>query len=504
MVRGRLLPLCTVALAIGAGMGLILERTQSTGVASTSEASQDIRKKSASGSSTPSPPTLRSTDTLEDILRADFPTRYARLALWSLDASGRDLEAMFGSLLEHEGTTPPLLNLLLAQWARVDPRRMIEVTRGSSQEDDAWLAWGMADPMTAYAAAKNEDEQRLAKVLQGIGMHNPELALRLAENHPGAMAWSTIGGITEGLGQTDPPRAAEFMRSFGNDDAGLILNWAQRDPGNLLEWCVENEHGTYMTEGVSMGLQTVAREHPERLPELLASLPSGQIRTRLLQAAMQELASHDIDAAIALVNQQDGEKHRRNLYAALGVALVAIDAESSVELFRSVTEQGFSLTPKTVLTPSSSFSEGYGSAELWVRTLAPEAPRDTMDLVRGMELDSPARARLEQSVAGEWLKRDEAEFSDWLREEPANSQRDELAMMLSQRLLSGREPDFESAVEWGASISESPQDRSAVLFNTIQHWVRTTGREEVARYFESGAAPANAQPTWKQWQEDNP
>ena len=101
-VRGRQLPLCALALAAGAGLGLIIEKGLSTRDAAPSGLALNFTEQVESDRSEFAPPTLRSSDTIDDILQAEFATRYGRLALWSLDASSSDLEAMFGSLLEQE------------------------------------------------------------------------------------------------------------------------------------------------------------------------------------------------------------------------------------------------------------------------------------------------------------------------------------------------------------------------------------------------------------------
>ncbi len=270
-VRGRLLQLCLLALAIGVGFGFVMRRV--VGGEAESAAKQGVAvAESARGETAASRATLRSDDTLAGILADTSATQYGRLALWLLDASSDEMEETFWGLLEQRGAGEPLFKLLFDQWAKIDPRRAIEASKDTAHAGLAWWAWGKSEPETALAAALEEGDDAISMTLRGIGQVDPELAIQIMETHPHPMHYRvSLEGIADGLRQTDPARAAEFQLQFGANIPQHMADWGKRDPRGFLAWSAKNEVGDGLSAGARLALDAIAREHPERIGELAAT-----------------------------------------------------------------------------------------------------------------------------------------------------------------------------------------------------------------------------------------
>ena len=498
--RGRLLPLCLLALAVGIGLGLVMRRASGRGVAS-EEPEVAVTEKAGTREPTAQRENLRSKDSVNDILGDSSATQFGRLALWLLDASSDELEEMFRGLLEQRGASQRLFLLLFERWAQLDPQRAIEASKGTDHAGLAWLAWGKCESELALAEAVKLGSEEISMTLYGIGEVNPELAMQLMEKYPEAIPYFGVEGIADGLRQTDPARAVEYARGIGVQFSEHMKDWGHRDPRGFLQWCAKNEVGHALSEGTMLALQTIAREHPERVKELVATLPTGMLRKELLNSGVSALVRVDLEQAIALAETVTGETMRRDLYAKIGRELAAIDPARSLELLRETEALGYTLRPRHFDAPGGGGSQGYAPVVYWLQGLADRMPGETIAAMREIEvLQNP---RIEQRAGAVWMDQDREEFTAWVEAEPASPQRDAHLGTLVGRMMTADAPDYPAMMDWSASI-QNESARGSSIWNVLGRWVNQGSRAEAARYFASPDAPAAAVETWNRFTEQNP
>jgi hypothetical protein len=230
--------------------------------------------------------------------------------------------------------------------------------------------------------------------------------------------------------------------------------------------------------------EAFAQEHPERVAELAASVPAGEMRMGLLMARARELLESDAEAAIAMAREEEAPRTQRAMLAMIGAKLAYEDPAAALALLEEALAGG-GLEYRTTVRHSGGASSSGGSApgtHTWLEGLAQSHARETMALLEDRE-ESRFFGGLVTTFSRHWVEADVDGFDEWLGRQERGVRRDMLIGQVTQSLISGDDPDFVRAVEWAATTGNEVRSRM-----TIKNW-RERNAEEAAEYFASGAAP---------------
>jgi hypothetical protein len=427
-------------------------------------------------------PALKSADTLDGLLALDDPTDlYARLALWQLDAGESDLAAFWAGYRTRETRDTEVLDLLFSQWTRKNPRAAIAAAKGSGHEGIPWWAWAIHDPDAALAAARGDSKEMGGYVMRAIGQFHPERAQRLLEENPDFAQWNSIEGITNGLARNDPEAALEFQRAHDRMDAKALEKWTREDPHAALEWLNKRADGAdpYYTDNAF--IRTLERETPERLAELAAAAPSGEMKWKLESAAFRYLAKEDPAAALAQARAAESPRLAAERFAVVGRGLVESDPQAALGIFNELFEACPNATGYSTTTRYPNGSSGSGGTIDGVREfvtgLVAKDPEGMMAAAMSREDSNPS---LSGTVANAWAAQDLEGFGKWVDGQHAGPGFDQGAVILSEQL--SEQQEFSEALEWATRVSD-PDTRGYRTSQAFQSWLRRD-REAAIDWFE--------------------
>lgn len=440
-----------VCVALGLALGFLGRRAMGSGDSGATVAAKTGQKAKSGreAEAVPPPPTAQSKDSVADIVADRTATRLGRIELWLLDADLADMERLWEGLKDAEGVTYRDMDALFIRWTAIDPGGAIAAAEGTKWAHIPWWGWARSEPEKTFRTALRERPQRLSMVMRSIGQSNPELAQRLAKEHPEALNSFSVEGVAYGLSQIDSQRAVEFGRSHGISASDQMETWANREPEGMLSWLARNEITLGLSSGASQGVKMAAREHPERIAEFIEMLPAGAVRQAMMREGINVLAVQDPEAALALVERTRGTGAETEWYGVLGTALAYEDVERSMELFAERAALGAAGPEDPQFADESrSGRGGANDYRAWALRLAETYPEEVIPLARELG------GILEHHVVTSWMGRDPDGLGNWLQSEPAGDRRDGHIEQFATHLADSEIGDYVTALQWMSSITD--------------------------------------------------
>jgi hypothetical protein len=422
--------------------------------------------------------------------------RRMETAMWVGRARPEELAEWWSALVAENPQDWGLLDLLMIRWMELAPDEALAVVAGTPEEYLAWMAWGRINPRLAAREAEARGSGFLWRVLQGAGYGDPVTARELLAEYPAFGYPAVKNAIQQGLKNLGWLEALEFAY-----DGKLLESWAAHEPEKAYEWALK--HDAKISQETWRNLGANHGNDPDRFNKILETIPSGQMRQRLMLAQVEFLAARDLDAAISFAQSADSPMLRNRLLAALGQELTVRDPQRSFELFREFTESGGINSGMQVMHPNgSSFFPNTDTPEReWLRSLIKQNPQAAYDLTRETNL-SRERVYLHWQVSDLWLSEDRHGFAAHLHEQPPGVHRDEAfiraaSIIVKQsdgRQLNGTQiPVRETMAEvmdWIAAVDEAPKREihSTIL---IHEWLERDAPSAAEFFGDSG--PANSE-----------
>ena len=500
--RAYLLP---VLAGLGLATGFGVSRLGGVTGTSTAEAASPVPATPAKGGGAngkdPADPKLtmvkpgplpKSTDTVESLLKLERGPLYARLGLWLLDATEEEMTAFWEGYYQRADPNDTIKDLLFTQWGKKNAAGMLEVAKRTGCEIPAMWSWSMSDPQGMLAYIEGKPERMRNFGLRGLAYFHPELARQMLEQDPKLVNTFEMEQLAERLSGGDPKAEMEFMAKYRNEDyyarQGLI-KWASKDPHRAFEWLTEHPGEEYTRKEF---FDTVKKEHPEVLPELAATLPSGAMRREIEAASFAHLAETDPEKAAEEARKIEVPRLAAERFALLGKSLAAKDPARAFEILGELFEKCPDATsrPNWVRYPDGGWggSNGVSGIAEFLSVLAARDPQQTMQTVLDQEVQntSPTASMgysgnsASRQVASQWVQRDQEGFTGWCEAQQEPGLRDMGAGMISEQFQ--RQSDFTSAAGWATRISDANQQRNA-LSNLMSSWANQD-REAARRWMD--------------------
>ena len=416
-------------IGVGFFLGNVLPKSGSDAAAT----SQPPGRPAPRSASEAPPPlvTIRSTDTIEDLLAAEPATLYERLALWLVDATSDEMAAYWQATKSLENYPRDARELLLQRWTIIDPHAAIAATVGTAWDDVAWSAWASHEPLKALEAARERGGSVLNSTLMAIGLTDPQLALTILKEHPEFAGYWSVYGLINGLTRTDPAAAMEFAAlqpDVLNDH--LLEQWFRHDPHATLAWLLAkgddlNVFGFFNATRSRFLEDALKDAKPELLRELAAQCPPGELRQRIETRLFEQKLENDPEAALAEARANPSPVGAAEQLAKVALHEARTHPEKSLELLDEIFRRSPWFPEYPGLAPDGkgtgeSLLEARSGDEL-IRTLAESQPEALMDSLtkhgKGVRDSGHFKAAMVT-----WLHKDPASVAEWAaRQEPENS-----------------------------------------------------------------------------------
>lgn len=439
---------------------------------------------------------------------------FGRYATWLMEADEVQVARAWELWRsEHRGLDrdlQPLAGMILVRWAELDPEAMIAAV-GRAPKGYAmwarvdfeaavtavreWLATPAPQPGTQASGPKPWHVNNINDFLMTVAHFDPGGAMELMHRYP---ELKTGSGFVEGYisGRADPrsvgPQSEIWNTPPLANSRDHVDLWAAAEPEEALQWIAAG--AGIGGQGLTKILRAIRPHDLQELDRLAAILPPGDTRTRFLETHIGPLARRHPDNALALARSQEEFETRRSLVTAIGVALADEDPQRSVALLAEMLRENTHADENPTEDGSTS-GPGNPVPPTWLKSLAPNAPEETMELLR----DLP-EATKETSPGGilarEWLQHDRQGFSDWLKGLERGPTRDAFVGYLVGDLAffknDGRaiSPDFPEAMLWIERV-DSAESRDQLMRQAITRW-RLLSPYEAEAFLQTPKATAHA------------
>jgi hypothetical protein len=374
--------------------------------------------------------------------------------------------------------------LLFMRWVQVDaPAALVTAEELEKSLPDnagkdlrlaAFQAWGAVDAVAALAAARTPAESKA--VLQGVLAMDAPLALRLSAEIPGggglqpgeiarALAAQDLDAARRWMNETAPPApegtfSAKAAKRRFEIAAAIARQMALTDPEGAIQWVLgaqlQNDSGPgklwrellaplmntdpARAAGIAGKLpasrdaadlvtacyRTWAAKDPAAAAASAKTLPPGRGRAFALSAAAIQLATSDLPAARALLDEigwehaaQLGQHERRGVGAA-GSGMVMHSDSGPAFAFSAVLKELAAHSPLEAVgllgrlsaTAGAYWSSSSTTAEVISRATAQDPAGTARALQALPEGDYPDKAY--ETLASEWMKKDAAAARAWV------------------------------------------------------------------------------------------
>jgi len=421
-----------------------------------------------------------STDTMETLLALEGPDLYTRLGLWLLDATEEQMAAYWAAYHKKGETNMWIKDLIFTQWAKKNPRNLIESAKRDGEEGAAWWAWSMSDPDAALAAVQGQGEGMRNFLLRGLANFHPKKALKMLEADPSLARIFDMQELAEEVGRKDPRAGVEFLLKYGNEySIGKILKrWASKDPHQAFDWLNERGKDPSMRKTF---FNVVAEEHPEVFAELAAGMPSGAMRRELEASAFGHLVESDPEKALEQAKKIELPLLAAERLAQAGKGLVdehpGQALEALGELLKKCPDAAYRMKWTRYPAGGGGGGEGVPQVREFLAQLAASNPAETMQTVLEAEKESGAKnggmyggyGLGSDQVAKVWVAQDLQGYTSWWEAQPDQAARDKSAGTAVGSLVERQ--DFTVAAEWVMKISDPNLQRQS-LGNTIANWMQ--------------------------------
>ncbi len=441
------------------------------------------------------PGLLPSSDTLETLKDPDLPDRVARLAIWLPHASQPELSALWDDLVAHKPIPYPMAALVFSRWVVLDPQGAMEANRKLGADSGAWEAWAAVDPQAAEAAARASGQAgALAMVLKGIAGRDPDYVAKLIEQDYKGLGRLLTNVVDGFIAQRRYDKALDVAMRLGidghNDSRDKILReWAREDIGEMLAWGARNPK-ILRSLGEDIP-EEILRGQVDKIPGILAKMPSGQAKGKVREAYTMALAEKDPAAAIHFAEGVEAPLAGAALLGSLGRKFTTTQPAAAVEVLGKLLDSGRALDEYPVAV---FFLEGQRDGWHSTDTPFPGFAEDLVNHMPEMALDAvmasadkPAYQAAARQLAGAWMEKDEWDFSGWLKRQPAGKMRDELAISYSTQLVNGDKPAYEPALQWASGVADAGQ-RDHQLDRVLEEW-KDANAEALQAYLRASTTP---------------
>jgi hypothetical protein len=448
--------------------------------------------------------TIRSSDTLESVKALDGADRYARLALWMVDASEPEIAAYWQHYRQQAKRENEITDLIFINWTRIDPRAATAAAKGTGDEHYAWWAWACHDPKGALEAAVAENPDRVNNVTWGIGEFHKDWLREHFDELPEDARNNALQGMAKWDDGEDPLATLEFLKEKGYGfHAGIFKVLIRKDPWAAYDWIeangssVQSEYGGSF-DAMATFVETVGEQYPDVLKRIADQAPSGEMKRQLEGVLFANLLKTDPEAAIEQARTTEAPVIAVQRLAAAGLSLIQTDPERAFELAADL----FASDPDALSGTMSVETPGGGSG--WgVGTPGVDQLIDALvskDPARAMAMNlSWASESLPESVKGpitmppnrefsllamKWAERDVAAYSEWVTGQQDPKVREPAAAALINQLQQGQQ--YDDAAAWAMSLEQS---RFHQVQNVVMNW-RQSSPEDALQWLENSQLPA--------------
>lgn len=418
-----------------------------------------------------------STDTRESLLQLPQADLYPRLALWLLDASEEEIAAFWSVWHPKSKGKPEIELLILSQWAKRNPKAMLEAAKQAGRESLAWTAWAASDPQAALAAVGGPGPMHSA-VMQSMASMDPAWALKMLEADPSLEeVFVYLVDIAKAAHPDDPRAQIEFLNRFNKHQAAdRFKAWAKDDPHKALGWL--NERASPQLRDAF--LEVIERTNPDLLGELAEESQPGKMKQMLEAAAFAHLAILDPEKALETARQIEVPRLAAERLTQLGRTLIAENPQRALEVLAEV----FGRFPDAhgrlsmIRFPDGAQYQQTGISGLreFLNELVAKDPRQTLEATLGIEKSLPEPSEQAKqfnrdpgsvTVAQAWAERDQAAFLEW-----AKAQGDPAAHETTARVMAGRlaqKMEFAASIEWSMQIKDD-RSKTSAIYQAFPGW----------------------------------
>jgi hypothetical protein len=253
--------------------------------------------------------------------------RTAETAMWLTQAGAEDIADWWPALSAESPQDQVLVDLVMVRWMALAPLDALKIVQGTSEEFRAWWSWGKVNAGDAVREAKARRPGFLWRVMQGAGLADPQLAMRLAEENPALAYPAVLVAIKDGLKDQGWQESLEYQFSDST-----LQSWSRYEPKQALDWALANSRKLENSTWEEL-VDRLGESDPDHLDRLIESLPSGKVRELILIAQVGRLAASDLDAAFALAGGTESGPMRNKLYQSAARCWHERDPAAAAEYF---------------------------------------------------------------------------------------------------------------------------------------------------------------------------
>lgn len=215
-------------------------------------------------------PTLRSSDSADELLQLSSNELYARLALFLLDIDGADFPRFYQDYLAREDRTDDLTALILAAWCRVDSTTAIQTTQGTQSGNLAYWALSGHDPEAAFQLGL-ENKRALKTIAAAIGEFHPKWLTENWDRIPEDVRRDALIGLASRPNTDDPELSLTLLLRESNEahpNPETLLALVREDLPKTLALLQELEDGVpnyYAGSNLNFLVDTLSQYEPRLL-----------------------------------------------------------------------------------------------------------------------------------------------------------------------------------------------------------------------------------------------
>jgi hypothetical protein len=229
----------------------------------------------------------------------------------------------------------------------------------------------------------------------------------IARLHPGRWREDLQRNLVRAWSLKEPRSAlaAVLAEPHGGFRRGLVDDcltvWTRQEPANALAWALGRASREERQAAVTSVIFVTAFENPAGAVPLLTNLPAGRARNSVASVVACELASTDLQTALATLNQVQGQPRLQALCSIAG-AQVNADVDEALRWGRDLPNpEEREVALSTVIDQIA-------------RTSSPGEAQAIFD----SESDPALRAALAKSLAGAWAAVDLEAAQNWVSQLP--------------------------------------------------------------------------------------
>ena len=447
---------------------------------------------STSHGTTPSSSSIDTVSTLTQLPPTDL---YPRLALWLLYASATEIEQFWSHYSQLPDANPAVIELILINWARLDPEAAIVATEDTEFTKHAWSAWACHDPDSALDellthSQKNNDKRLLKAVFRKLGQFRPAWLRGNFDKIPEDQKIYALSGYRQTADVDNPRESIDFLLAHNHAiDKSTLAALARQSPLEALELVMElkasGEHYFYPNQPGDL-INTLAAEDPALLEQVIPQLKSPESKMQAQLAQFHALLKSDPTAAEQKALETPSGWAKQDQLAALARHHLDSDPEKAQNLTLLLLQEKGNLFDRSfeINSPGSSLSLK-SSAPPTKSLLEDLIATDARGLMNAAYNDDQVSSSNRETLANFWTSHDLTAFAEWVNNEAPPEAYQSSASRVTYS-LAGR-ARFDEAAEWAKTIT----DHTHPLSHTYREWLNSD--PESARSWRQKASLNEAQ-----------